>query len=191
MLSDLLSHPAILLLAALVVVLLVVWLRTRERRFAVLLGVAGVLLALFALWKTFGPESDAAQVKRKLHALAAGVRAKQIDQVAQHVSDQFSYQGLDKRAMTQHVGRFIQNEELTDIEIWKEEPVQFKSGPNGRVATIEFKAKPKSKDLPTELYFHVIATFVLDGDGQWRLQGFELFRQPGNQSVRIPQLPLQ
>ena len=191
MVSDLLSSPAVLLLAAVAVVLLVIWLRTRERRFAVLLGAVGALLLLFALWRAFGPESDAQQIKRKLYALGKGVQARQIDQVAQHVSDQFSYQGLDKRAMTQHVGRFIQNGDLTDVEIWKDEPVQFKEGPNGRMATMEFKAKPKGKDLPSELYFHVIATFVMDGDGQWRLQGFELFRQPGNHPVQIPQLPIQ
>jgi len=193
MVRDLLSHPAVLLLAALAVVLLVVWLRTRERRFAVLLGIATALLVLFALWRAFGPESDAQQIKRKLYALGEGVRARQVDQLAQHVSDDFKYQNLDKPTMRQHIARFIATGELTDIQIWDDEPPQFPSPAPGqnRTATIEFKAKPVGHELPRELFFRCVAVFVLDSDNQWRLQGFELYRQPGNLPMPIPQLPLQ
>jgi hypothetical protein len=185
--------PVALLLAVGLVILLVVWLRTRDRRAALGLGVLAAVCLLIALWKLLGPESPTAQIQRKLQEMTGAVEQKRVDLMAQHVSDDFDYAGIDKPAMQRFIQQFVDRGELTDIKIWEwdREPIDFAPAKDGKkpTAKIAFKTKPVGSEVPQEPFFRCVAEFVQDADNQWRLKTFELFTQPGNQPLRVPQLP--
>jgi hypothetical protein len=179
------------LLGVALVILGALWFRTQDRRYARAgVGVA-VLFALLFLFDLFGPESAGRQMKRKIHAMADAVRAKDIDRLFANISDSFAYGSVDKGLLRSIAQRALDSGEVTGAEVWNFGPATILPAQAGqpRYGTLSFAVKFKGGDRPQEPYFQCLARFVLDPDGQWRLFSFELHLMPGNTRFEPPQFP--
>jgi hypothetical protein len=187
------TSPGVLALAVVLIVLLVIWLRSRDIRAAIGLGVAFLLFMFICIFLMIKSETPEEQMKRKIEEMAAAVKAQNLDGIFLHISNDFHYGPLDKPGLRGHADRVLNSNPrgLESIEVWDFEKaeVSLPKGEEKGKGKIAFKVKPKGTEAPGDMYFRCIATFILDHDNQWRLAGFELFTQPNNQPVQIPQLP--
>jgi hypothetical protein len=179
-----------LILAAVAVVLLVAYWNTRQRRLLYAVGGTAALAGVVWLFASlFSGLSDHLQIKHSLDAMREAVQKRDTAALFRQVAADFRLNGQDREAFRAFVERTLQNGGVTDVEIWNEEHAKVTRGPapgQGR-ATIEFSVKPKGS-LNDAWFGECLATFVLEPDGKWRLQTFEV-REPGRtQPVVIPQL---
>src|SRR4051812_33608597 len=93
-----LSDPAPILYVILAIVvgaLAMVYARTRKRGDLYrLIGAAAVLLTLFIIDRLV--ESPREESTRKMREIVTASKAKKVDDIARHVSDSFSYNGMNK-----------------------------------------------------------------------------------------------
>jgi hypothetical protein len=159
---------------------------TRKRSYAIGLGVSVALIALFLLL-TWVP-SDRSQIVGAINEMGRGVRMGNADLIFSHISDKFHLGSLDKPTFRRAVEGVLQRKEVTDIEVWDFEPPEI-SRPN-RTARIAFMVKPKGP-LGGDAHYRCKATFVLDPDGQWRMQTFQVFNPfvDSDKPLQIPELP--
>lgn len=183
--------PVFLLLAVTLLVLLFLWRRSDDNRFRNAAAVVAVLLLLWFGWQFIRKESAAEQVERKLTEMAAAVKAKDLDGVFRHVSDDFRYGPVDKNRLRGIAQHQLTSGELTEIKVWDFQKAQLKEAQGNEKAavTIQFQMKPVGPQIPQEIYFRCVARLVLDADGEWRVAGFDLYRMPGNQPFSPPQFP--
>jgi hypothetical protein len=149
------------------------WWFTRQRSYLIGLGV--VVLLLVGVW-LLGRliETDAKQIKGKLEAMAAGVEARNPDQIFTHISKDFLYRGrVTKDAFRQKHESDIRNGEVQKIKIWDVDVRNVDR--TQRTATVFFKTKAEGMVVRDYQFFNCRATFVLDPDDQWRLKDFQLF----------------
>src|SRR5262245_9017979 len=119
MILSRLSSNLVLLLAAVLIVVLAWWLRTRDPRVRRALIVAAVLFGLGCLYELLRPETPHEAMKRKIQAMAGAVAQKDLNTIFQHVSDEFSLEsGVDKAFMRGNAQRLIDGGELTDVQVW-------------------------------------------------------------------------
>jgi hypothetical protein len=167
------------------------WWRTRRRAFAVAAGTAGgfiglVFLLVYLLPLVLG-ESDSHQIERKVRAMAAAVKAGNLDEAFRHISSQFRFRGLDRPAFRQKAAEATHRHDVEDIVVW-----EFEHGEISRrkkEAKVRFMVKVKGNWRGSEAAgYRCDADFVLDPDGQWRLKGFQIFNPfvESDQPLRIP-----
>jgi hypothetical protein len=175
-----------LFLAAVAILLLVAYWKTREHR--LLFGVAGAagLAALIGLIRFFfGGYSDQLQLEWTLTAMRTAVQKRDTAALFQHIASDFHFAGQNREFFRAFVDRHLQNGDVTDVQFWNEERAKVtRPGPDKGRATIEFTVKPKG-NITGDWFGQCIATFVLE-DGKWRLQTFELRDPVNNQPFQIP-----
>jgi hypothetical protein len=158
--------------------------RTRPpRRRLALLPILLVLIALLAgAYNLLDRlvETRREQITRKLQEMAAAVKARNVDHIFAHVSEQFNVQGMNRAAFRGYVETAIENRWADELVLWGD---QFPDDSGG----VNFFAKPKGPRLQ-DTAFGVRGRFVLDSDGQWRLQGFEVFLGLGGDALSLPQV---
>jgi hypothetical protein len=141
-----------------------------------------LLLALKACDKFV--ESDREQIERKLKEMSEGVRDGNLDRVFVHVSESFRYGSWNKAQLREEGQRARQSQLLTEIPIWALSVHEI--GKDDATATADFGVKAKGQGI-AENQLNCRARFVRDPDGEWRLQGFELYLPPGFKDVfQIP-----
>lgn len=146
---------------------------TRKRGYALGLVVVLALAAFFGLLTLFVP-TDRTRVIGAVQAMEAGVKAQNADRVFAHVSDQFRLGGLDKATFRHFVEQvFSHPGQVDEIHAWDFDNLQVNRA--GKVATLEFKVKPKGQMTGDAAYYLIKAVFVLDPDDRWRLKTFEAF----------------
>jgi hypothetical protein len=156
--------------------------RDAHRRLAVppiVLAVLAVLAGVYFLLDRL-VETRREQITRKLHEMAAAVRARDVDRIFAHFSEQFSVQ---TRAGRRNKADFRSDVEanldrITDLVVWD---VQFPDD-SGRV---NFRVNPKGPQVDG-LQVTVRSEFVLDPDQQWRLRHFEILLGLGGDTVLLP-----
>src|SRR5207248_1850498 len=82
--------------------------------------------------------------------------------------------GLDKARFRQFVEQIFNHRgQVDEIHAWDFDNLHIDRP--GKVATLEFKVKPKGQMTGDAAYYLIKATFVLDPDDRWRLKSFEAF----------------
>lgn len=163
--------------------LLFAYWKTRERRWAIGLGVVVALAGLVWLLG-FLIVTDRKQILHSLDEMKAGVKTRDLDRVFAHISDQFNASGLTKRGLRAVAERALRDQLVDEVRIWEINPGEI-SRPN-RIAKITFDVKVTGPNIPSEQFYHCEAVFVLDPDAQWRLQTFILRNPVNNQPVPVP-----
>ncbi len=166
-------HPAVhLLLAAAAVLCLVVWMRTRRRRWVAVAAIPVALAGLYYLLD-IAVETDSEQIERKVDAMAAGFKAPaNLDAVFDNVSDHFhSSYADDKPALRALARQYIQTSGITEVKI-----IEFHSGEISReknTAAAVFRAKVigSSPNGVEAVTVHCDATFDYDAAHGWRMRG--------------------
>lgn len=165
--------------------LLFVFWKTRDRRWAIGLGVVVGLAGLVWLLG-FLIVTDSKQIKNSIDAMAEGLKARDLDRVFAHISDEFRVGNLTKATLRQKAEMAIHNNYVDDVEVWEYNPEEI-SRPK-RSGRVTFNVKFKGKENPNQLYYLCEAIFVLDPDGHWRLKSFTLFNPVGKRPVTPPRL---
>jgi hypothetical protein len=154
---------------------------TPRRRLVVLPIVLAVLALLVGVYFLLDRlvETRREQIARKLQEMAAAVRAGDLDRIFSHISERFNVQGMDKATFRNYAQAAMEQGWAEELALWDE---QF-TDDSGSVV---FRAKPKGRRMP-EAQFVVRGQFVLDPDGQWRLEGFQVFFPAGDE-LTLPAL---
>jgi hypothetical protein len=179
-----------LILAAVAIVLLVAYWNTRKRR--LLYGVAGTAALAGLVWLLrflFAGLSDDLQIQNSIHAMRQAVQKRDAAALFQHIAADFHLGGQDRATFRGFVERTLQAGGVDDVLCWNIEHAKVTRGPEpgkGR-ATIEFTVKPQGS-LSNDWFGQCLATFVLEADGKWRLQTFEVRDPVNNQPLTIPQV---
>jgi hypothetical protein len=174
-------------------VCLYLWWQYRDR---LLLIVAVVLLGALGFYFLLDlvVETDGEQMVRKVKLMARAVAARDVNGIAEHLANEFAadnvYGFYNKKSAQARVDFLMKNDQLTGAEVWDfERTVE----PNvealielrlpreqaetlvrdHRVRLLHFKGKVKGPLMGDAAFAAVIAVFVREPDGQWRMRTFQ------------------
>lgn len=166
-----------LVLGLLVFGLAVLWYMNQERRWLIALGVGIFLfvgsLGLYYLGDRWLPDTDRRQIERALEEMAAGVGAHDVNRIFANISDEFRIGGTGKQEFRKRVEQALGTGEVVSLTVWDIDPKEIARAQ--RKATVLFRVKGNGGGTRGE-WFRCRARFVLDPDGRWRLQTFDLFQ---------------
>ena len=177
-----------ILLAIGAVVLFYFGWQLRRRALFVAGGIAAALILVYFLLDRI-VETDREQVRRKLLAMADGVKARDADRILAHVSEKFSSWGKNRATLRDYIVRHFQDGSIDELLIGD---IEFPAGATPTAegtVRVTFYAKPKSTRLGTTPSFPGEATFVRDLDGEWRVTGFNIFEPFVNSNAPLEKLP--
>jgi hypothetical protein len=158
-------------LAALVLV--IGWWNTRKTWLAWSAALCLAAIAAIALVYIF-VDSDSKRVERELSEMAAGVENRDLDRIFGHVAQTFHVGSMDRNSFRGYADRMLQAHHPHGINVWDFDGTELshdrKSGP------VFFKMKAGGlEESEGVTFYNVRSTFVLEPDGQWRMQDFQLF----------------
>ena len=180
-------HPAIYIcLAAAAVLFLVIWYRTRKRRWLIAAAVPAALAGLYWLLDV-AVETDREQIERKIHALADGFQAPaNLDAVFDNVSDNFhSSYASDKAKLRELAQQHVRDSGITEVRILEFHCPEAWRG-NGS-AKAEFRAKVVGNfgGGLEAVTVHCDATFDYDAAHGWRMSDLGVNGEGPIQSVHM------
>ena len=174
------------LLGAAAVLFVVVWLRTRKRRWLIGAGVAVALAGLYWLLD-IAIETDREQIQRKTTAMAAAFRAPvDLDAVFENVSDQFHTSYADsKKDLLDLARQHMQAHHITEVRISDVRVGEISRERNTAVA--EFRAKVVGSFGALEaVTVSCTATFDHDPAHGWRMRDLDVRGEPPIQDFQLP-----
>jgi hypothetical protein len=119
-------------------------------------------------------DSDSKRVERSLSDMAAGVDNHDLDRVFRHLAVTFHAGSMDREAFRRYADRVLQSRHPHGINVWDIDGTELardrKRGP------VFFKVKGEGLEESEGVnFYNVRSAFVLEPDGQWRMQDFQLF----------------
>ncbi len=166
------------LLAAAAAFCVVVWVRTRKRRW---LAVAALFIALAGLYCVLdhAVETDREQVRRKVDSMAAGLKAPaDLDAAFQYVSGRFQCPFADsKTTLREKATQQIQTWRITEVRISDLRVGEVSREKNAAVADFRAKAIGSFGELEAATV-HCTATFDYDAAHGWRMRGLDVKGEP-------------
>ena len=183
-------HPAVyVFLAAAAVLFVVLWVRTKKRRWLAAALVPAALAGLYYLLD-IAVETDSEQIERKVNAMAAGFKKPaDLDAVFANVSDQFQAaadQATNKAALRDLVQRDIPSYGIDEVKI-----TDFRAGEISREknsAEADFRAKVLLSGAggPDAVPVHCDATFDYDAAHGWRMRTLKVKGEGPFQGLEWP-----
>lgn len=176
--------PLVVILALVALALFVAFWSTRNRKFAA--GVVAVLALIVVAYLIahFLP-TDRKAIERAIDDMAAGVRSRNPNQVFAHFAKDFRYRTMDKDQFQDVASREIRRGTVSDVLIVGYDKVEISRAE--KKANLEFRVKPLGGVSDNTMFYVCRARFVLEEDGKWRMQTFELYYPIGeNRAVDIP-----
>jgi hypothetical protein len=188
---DFLADPTTtmyVVLGAMVAILGVLALR-RQKRSDVITFVIGVVLlaALFLIDRSY--DSPRELVVKKLDQMETASKANDYDEVFKHISDQFQYKSLNKKALRDRAD-IARSYFPEGVELWNYDARRdFKEMVDGSVEQ-EFDVQPVGQP---QFRHRCVGVFKKEADGEWRLVTFRLYpvvggAEGGRQEVTPPGL---
>src|SRR5436309_13981302 len=103
-------------------VLLYAWWKTRRPMYALGAGAAvafmGLIwLLLYLLPFLFG-ESDGQQIERKVRDMAAAVKARDVNRIFSHISEEFRFGSHDKATFRRRAEDVIRSRDVEEVIVW-------------------------------------------------------------------------
>jgi hypothetical protein len=161
------------LLGSAAVIGAVQWWRTRQRKYAVATGIALVLLAgVFALDRVV--ESDGEQMIRKVQEITAAINARDLDRAFTHVSEHFERRPRNKSAFYSYARDRLQSRYVTEVQVWDFAVTAASRQERRGEVECFFKVRGSFGETPPGCFVRV--TFMLDADGEWRVQDFDWYQ---------------
>jgi hypothetical protein len=154
-------------------VLLALWWRTRQRKYAFSAGVvAGLTLGYYLLDRFV--ESDREQIVRKTQEVAAAVTAGDIERAFRNVSDSFKRGTVDKTHFREFAQRVRNERNVTEVQVW-DFVFPGEVSREARPADVEFRFKVRGRWGESPPNYFARVGYVLDPDGEWRVQTFDVY----------------
>ncbi|MFO0807070.1 MAG: hypothetical protein U0746_00440 [Gemmataceae bacterium] len=167
------SNPTLyFLLAVAALAFVAAWNRSRQRKFAVGATISLALLAGAYLCHQL-VESDREQMERKIHEIAHAVHDRQMDQAFRHVSDSFERKGKDRSTFLSFAKQMQSSGRVDDFVVWAFEPGPISRESKRGDLGFMFKVHGNFGEMPP---LFAKCTFVLDKDGEWRIQNFDVYQ---------------
>jgi len=141
-----------------------------------------LLIGLLLLDRLF--ESDREQMIRKLEEMSAGVRDNNLDKVFDHISSSFRKGSFDKQSLRSRADEARRSGQVNEIRIWDETIESI--DPDAKKATVRFSFSVRGSVSTTNVPYLCKAFFAKEADGQWRLQGFDIFNPVVDQNSPMP-----
>jgi hypothetical protein len=160
-----------LLLGLLVIGCVAMWWRDRKRHWFIPLAVVLALIGLYHLLDRL-VETVNEQISRKLTEMAVSVKSGDRAKILEHISDKFKWEGLDKPGFRALIERVQTGSYVTELVLWD---IKFNEARKPSSAKVEFYVKPKGRVPGADGHFRCVGDFVLEGNDQWRLMGFEIY----------------
>jgi hypothetical protein len=182
MLSD--PTPAMYAVFGAIVVVLGAMALRRQKKSDVITFViaAALLLALYLADRAV--DSPRESVVRKLVEMEKSSKAKKYDDVFKHISENFKYRQLDKKALRDKAG-LAEGYFPEGVSLWGHSRDLYQLMENG-TAEQEFDFQPVGSP---QFRYKCVGVFKLEPDGEWRLMTFRLYPVIGNrEEVTIPGL---
>lgn len=178
------SNPTLYFVLAVVAVACAVgWVRTRRRHYLIA-AIAAALGLLGSVAIHLKVESDTEQMVRKLGEISRAVRARRLDQVFEHVADDFLVKGVDKAGFRAYCDRMQSGRQADEFVAWDFEPgVISKDAKRGELSFL-FKVRGSFGETPPGYFAKTFWSFR-PSDGQWRIQSFELFNSMAESKTPI------
>ena len=173
-----LSDPArtlLIILGFLAVILVVGWLQRRSRVALIAAIIAAVALIGVFLCDLFF-ESPREEATRKMREISTATKAKKLDDGFKHISESFTYQGLDKKALYEK-GKWAQTFEVwggIEVEGFHRSDVKMLDENKVQIGFDAWASGPAS--LFKDYHYYCKATFQKEADGQFRLLTLELYK---------------
>ena len=173
--SWLVGDPTVLymLLLALVLVSAMRWWQTRNAKPAGALAIGLGLMAVIWSLNHF-IETDVHQIERKVLEMARGVEDRNLERIFLHVSESFFAERMNKAEFRRYAERALQGHNVSSIVIWDFEVRDLSRETRKAIALFKIKAHGIEASQGVAFY-NCLAQFVLDPDGQWRMQSFQVF----------------
>jgi len=189
-----LSDPALstyLTLMLLGIIVGAIWLRVRKRWAAI---TASVFLVLLLGWFICDRlvESPREEAVRRVEEMSKAFAAKDWGMLSEHVSNSFS-SGLDNKSLKKESmkgGFDLAVRVGAKVTVWNFDRDLVKYLPDGTGVEIAFNAKAEAPGGTIPV--HILAVFVRDPDGKYRLFSFKLkefINQQADFSMPIPGVP--
>jgi hypothetical protein len=179
--------PTVVILGLLALALFVAFWTTRNRKYAA--GVLALLGLIAVAWLIahFLP-TDRKAIESAIDDMAAGVRNRNPDQVFTHFAKNFRFRSFDNKAFRDWAAGHIRAGTVDDILILGYDKVEISRA--AKKADLEFRVKPIGPITGDTFYYLCRAKFVLEDDGKWRMQTFELYNpfMESNRAIDIPGL---
>ena len=167
-----LSDPSTALYAVLGVAALIlglIALRRQKRSDVINFAIpAAALLTVFLIDRFI--ESPRETVARKLREMEAASQARKYDDMFQHVSDQFSYRGHNKKALREKAN-LAENYFPEGLRIWNATRPNFKQVDETTIEQ-EFDVQPVNSP---QFRHQCVGVFKKEADGEWRMVTFRLY----------------
>jgi len=189
---DWLAEPDTTLLLVVAVAVLaagVVAFRTRSRTTWIVAALAvGLLAALFLIDRLFA--SDREKIIGSVQSMAGAVEHQDLDRVFAHISETFSYGPVLKPEFRKFCADMVRNHRVDSLVVWNIQVLQFNESHHQAEVRFQFKVKAGGRLGGIEEAFYTCkAIFILDADGQWRMQSFRVYpMSTGDQPLTIPGL---
>ena len=166
------------LLASAAALCVVVWVRTRKRRW---IALAALFVALAGLYCVLdhAVETDREQIGRKVRVMAAAIKAPaDLDAAFQNVSDRFQCPFADsKTALREKAARQIQTWHITEVRISDLRVGEISREKSAAVADFRAKVIGSFGELEA-VTVHCTATFDYDAAHGWRMRGLDVKGEP-------------
>jgi hypothetical protein len=153
------------------------WVR-QERKYLIGLGVVVGLAILVALLDYF-VVTDYERMVARVKDIAEGIRKKDSARIVSHVTDTFHYHQKESGSGARDRFRkvcepYLNQGRVTDMAVWDFEPGPMPIARDSKKGEISFLVKLHGSDA--EGYqFRCVSTFVLEPDGEWRIDSFRLY----------------
>jgi hypothetical protein len=172
MLSWLLEEVAIIymLLGTILLVAAALWWRTRHNKYLIGAALTVVFIGVLALLAYF-VETDDKRIAKAVQVMAAGVKARDLDRVFRHLSEQFHIGGHDKASFRRFAENAIRSHNVEDVIVWDFDGAK---GSGKTMRRMAFKVKVRGNWSGGADHYLCVAEFALE-QGQWRMLGFQIF----------------
>jgi hypothetical protein len=156
-----------------VLVFVVGWWNTRKTWLAWSAVASVAAIAVIALLSIM-VDSDSKRVERSLSDMAAGVENQDLDRIFHHVASTFRAGSMDREAFRRYADRVLQSRHPHGIIVWDVDATELSR--DRKSGAVFFKVKGEGlEESEGVTFYNVRSTFVLEPDGQWRMQDFQLF----------------
>jgi hypothetical protein len=189
---DWLAEPDTTLLLGVAVAALaaaVIAFRARTRTAWMIAASAFLLLGgLFLIDRLFA--SDREKIIASVQTMADAVDHRDLDRVFSQISETFSYGPVLKPAFRQFCADATRNHRVDSMKVWNIQVMQFNQSHHQAEVRFQFKIKAGGRLGGIEEVFYTCkAIYILDADGQWRLQTFRVYpMSTADQPLTIPGL---
>jgi hypothetical protein len=162
------------ILAAVGLVCVAVWWRTRRRTYAIGAVAVAVAILAFLLLDHF-VESEREQMIRKVQEIAHAISHRRLDRAFEHVSEQFDRRGKNKQGFREFAEAHLRRGFVTDVQVWDFTVTEVSAETRLGVVECFFKVRGNfpGGESPPGAFTRIV--FTLDPDKQWRVRSFDWF----------------